>query len=152
MGRRGPAPKPATLRLLQGARPGEVNQNEPIPRKGKMEPPPGLPEDAVAVFEWAAEELAHMRIDSPADRDSLAAYACAVVNHRDASAKVAEFGILVKGKGNRPVRNPALIVQRDAAQQIRAFAQEFGLTPSARARIDSQRDDGDVDNPFAAAP
>lgn len=152
MGRRGPAPKPATLRLLQGARPGEVNLNEPIPRSGKMEPPPHLPEAAVAVFEWAAEELAHMKIDSPADRDSLAAYACAVVNHRDASAKVAEFGVLVRGKGNHPVRNPALIVQRDAAQQIRAFAQEFGLTPSARARIDSQRDDGDADNPFAVAP
>jgi phage terminase small subunit len=43
-----------------------------------------------------------------------------------------------------------LQVQRDSAQVIRAFAHEFGLTPSARARIEVKTDqDAGQDNPFA---
>lgn len=152
MGKRGPAPTPTNLRLLNGARERDVNHNEPQPRIGKMEPPPGMAPEVRAIFLWAADELAHMGIDSPADRDALAAYACAVENHRQASALLARSPVLVKGAHGNLVRNPALIVQRDAAHQIRAFAQEFGLTPSARARIDRRDEEGEADNPFAVAP
>jgi P27 family predicted phage terminase small subunit len=152
MGKRGPAPQPAHLRLLNGARERDVNLNEPVARSGKIEPPPGMGAEARVVFANVVAELEHMRIASPADADSIACYAEAVAKHREASALLARSPVLVKGLHGNLVRNPALIVQRDAAQQIRAFAQEFGLTPSARARIDSNRDDGDADNPFAATP
>lgn len=41
-------------------------------------------------------------------------------------------GILVKGDGGNFVKNPAMQIVRDTAHTIRSYAQEFGLTPSAR--------------------
>lgn len=152
MGKRGPAPKPAHLRLLDGARPAEVNKNEPVARADKMEPPPTLSDDQRAIFEWVVAELEFMGIAATPDRDALAAYCVAVDTHRKASAVLARSGLMVKRKSTGDlVRNPLLIVQRDAAQQIRQFAQEFGLTPSARARINTERLENDADNPFADA-
>lgn len=152
MGKRGKSPRPARLRLLDGAQPSKVNLNEPIARSGRMLPPDGLSDDVLAIFEWTVTELQHMRIDAPADRDSLVAYCEAVDKHRKSSALLARSSMLIKGQKGNLVRNPALMIQRDAAHLIRQFAQEFGLTPSARARIDSERGHSadDFDNPFAS--
>lgn len=151
MGKRGPAPKPTNLRLLEGARTRDVNQHEPIARTGEIEPPADMSDDVRSIFEYVVAELEHMGIASPADRDSIVCYCEAVDKHRKASAVLARSAILIKGLHGNMVRNPALIVQRDAAQVIRQFAQEFGLTPSARARIDNERRDDESDNPFAAS-
>lgn len=151
MGKRGPAPKPTALRLLEGARERDVNRNEPIARSGRIEPPAGMSDDVRVIFDYVVDELEHMKIASPADRDSIACYAEAVDKHRKASAVLAKSPVLIKGIHGGMVRNPALAVQRDAAQMIRQFAQEFGLTPSARARIDSERLADDDLNPFAAS-
>lgn len=151
MGKRGPAPKPTTLRLLEGARERDVTRNEPVARSGKIEPPEGMSHDVRVIFEYVVAELEHMKIASPADRDSLVCYAEAVDKHRKASAVLAKSPVIIKGLHGGMVRNPALSVQRDAAQVIRQFAQEFGLTPSARARIDSERLEDDQSNPFAAS-
>jgi P27 family predicted phage terminase small subunit len=63
---------------------------------------------------------------------------------------LARSQILVKGLHGNLVRNPALQIQRDTAQTIRSFAQEFGLSPSARTAIRS-RDAGMIvgPNPYA---
>lgn len=150
MGRRGPAPKPTRLRLLQGAREDRVNQNEPKPRSLPPKCPPGVSPAVRAIWNYTVRELAHMGTTFAADRDALLCYCEAVVTHRKASALLAKSDVLIKGVHGKPVRNPALQIQRDAAQTIRAFAQEFGLTPSARARIEvGGQDDGQDDNPFA---
>lgn len=151
MGKRGPAPKPTTLRLLDGAQPSKVNRNEPQARSGKIEPPDELSDGVRIIFEYVVAELEHMRIASPADVHSIVCYCEAVDKHRKASALLAKSSVLIKGLHGGMVRNPALSIQRDAANTIRQFAQEFGLTPSARARIDSDRLDDDFDNPFAAS-
>lgn len=151
MGKRGPAPKPAHLRLLDGAQASKVNRNEPIPRSGKIDPPEHLSDDVRDIFVWVVRELEHMKIGAPVDRDALVAYATAVDNHRKASALLARSSLLVKGATGALIRNPLLAVQRDAANTLRQLAQEFGLTPSARARIDSERLADDDGNPFASA-
>lgn len=152
MGRRGPAPKPAKLRLIEGARPDKVNQNEPVARDALPEPPDELTPEAREIWDYTIRELDFMGIVAAVDRDSLVCYCEAVVNHRKATALVAKGDILIKGFSGQPVRNPALAVQRDSAQTIRAFAQEFGLTPSARTRIEVRGDDNAADdNPFAAS-
>jgi P27 family predicted phage terminase small subunit len=149
--RSGPPPTPTRLRLLHGAQKSKLNQHEPVPRVGELEPPDGMTADVLAIWEYTVRELVAMGIDAPADRDSLAAYCEAVDKHRKSSALLARSPLLVQGQKGNLVRNPLLIVQRDAALMIRGFAQEFGLTPSARTRIDSekQQSSGDADNPFA---
>lgn len=150
MGRRGPAPKPTALRLIDGDKESRINRDEPVPRSGPLTCPDDTPEDVRDIFDYTLAELEHMGIDAPADRDSLLCYCWAVANHRKASAVVAKSAILVKGLHGNWVRNPALIEQGKAAAVIRAFAQEFGLTPSARSRIQADRGESKHrDNPFA---
>jgi P27 family predicted phage terminase small subunit len=64
---------------------------------------------------------------------------------------LAQSSILIKGVMGGLVRNPALAIQRDAAFTVRTFAQEFGLTPSARSRVaGSTAEQDESDNPFAS--
>ena len=146
--RGGRAPKPTALRLLDGGHPERINQHEPAPSPGSPLPPEEMSGAARRVWDYTLAELDVMGVASPADRDSLACYCEAVVNHRKSSALLAKSDVLVRGVLGNPVRNPALAVQRDSAELIRKFAQEFGLTPSARSRIEVRAGAVEV-NPFA---
>ncbi len=151
-GRRGPAPKPTALRLLEGTHLERVNPDEPQPRAALPELDEGASAEVAAVFDRLVTELEAMGIAHASDSDSLRCFCEAVVVHRKASALIAKSNVLIPGLHGGPVRNPALAVQRDAAQTIRAFAQEFGLTPSARSRITTgATSDAAQDNPFAGA-
>jgi P27 family predicted phage terminase small subunit len=152
MGKRGPAPAPTHLKLLNGERHQDrINHDEPKPRPAELVPPDELSDQVLAVWRRVVAELEAMNLAFPADADALRCYCEAVVTHAKASRVLARTGILVKGIHGNMVRNPALQIQRDSAQTIRAFAQEFGLTPSARSTI--RASDGAAvpdDNPFAA--
>lgn len=155
MGKRGPSPKPTALRILDGDRNKKrINLDEPVARIGLPECPDEVTDEVRQIWDYTVRELSVMGIAFPADRDSLLCYCEAVVTHRRACAVLAKSAILVKGIHGNMVRNPALQIQRDAAAVIRAFAQEFGLTPSARSTIRAQEagrtreQEADV-NPFA---
>lgn len=155
MGLRGPTPKPTALRLLHGEKNKDrINTDEPIPRDALPVCPDTADPQVRAVWDYTMRELAAMKIVAAADRDALLCYCEAVVNHRKASALLAKSEVLIKGIHGNPVRNPALAVQRDAAELIRRYAQEFGLTPSGRSRIrtmEAGSHGAEDDNPFAAS-
>jgi P27 family predicted phage terminase small subunit len=138
MGRRGRAPQPTALRVIKGDHhKSRYNFDEPIPRGLPPVCPDDVCEDVRAVWDYTVAELDAMGIAYAVDRDTLRCYCEAVVAHRRACARLKESDILVRGRYGHLVRNPALQVQRDSAATIRAFAQEFGLTPSARTRIET---------------
>lgn len=151
MGRRGRPPKPTALRIIEGDKHTErYNHHEPIPRADRPECPDEVSDAVREVWNYTVSELDAMGIAYAADRDTLHCYCEAVVAHRRASVIVAKTGVLQKGLHGGFVRNPALVVQRDSAYVIRQFAQEFGLTPSARTRIENKDGAGrGEDNPFA---
>lgn len=150
MGRRGPAPRPTALKLLHGEQHKDrINLDEPRPRP-VLPDPPDMSEDVRAVWDETLTELEAMDLAHAADAAALRCFCEAVVVHRKASAELASSPILVITAQGTLVRHPALPVQRDAAQTIRAFAQEFGLTPSARSSIRAGKaGDGEEQNPFA---
>lgn len=151
MGLRGRKPKPTALRLIDGDRKDRIAENEPIPRGLPPVLPEGVSAEVRYIWTYTVRELDAMGILYAADRDVLLAYCEAVVTHRRACAELATGTVLVRGQMGNQVRNPALQIQRDAATQIRTLAQEFGLTPSARTRIEVRgQDDGEV-NPFAGS-
>jgi P27 family predicted phage terminase small subunit len=122
--------------VLHGDRKDRINTNEPVPAEGDVVPPDDISDDVRAIWDYTVAQLEAMRLVTGADRDALLCYCEAVVTHRKASAGLAKTGIIVRTqRGNVPMRNPLLQVQRDAAVLIRAFAREFGLTPSARSDI-----------------
>lgn len=152
MGRRGPAPAPTVLRILHGERKDRLNPAEPIPRAAPPVCPDDVSAEVRAVWDETLAELDAMHVATAADRDALRCFCEAVVTHRKASALLAGSALLIKGQKGNLVRNPVLAIQRDAAHLIRQFAQEFGLTPSARSRIEVKGSEaGGESNPFAGA-
>jgi P27 family predicted phage terminase small subunit len=63
------------------------------------------------------------------------------VNYQKATEVVDQDGILVEGRRDGLVSNPAVRIQRDAATLIRMLASELGLTPSSRSRLSAGNDD-----------
>lgn len=149
MGKRGPAPKPTALKLIDGTKESRINRDEPIPIDEAPECPADAAADVRVIWDFVVEQLSAMHLAKACDRDSLRCFCEAVVNHRKASAVLANSSILVKGIHGNWVRNPALAVQRDSANLIRAFAGEFGLTPAARSSIVVGQKREDDSNPFA---
>jgi len=135
MGKRGPAPKPTTLRLLHGDRKDRTNLDEPKPEPGDPVCPPHVTPEVREIWDYTLGHLIAMGVATGADRDALLCYCEAVAGHRAASALLAGSSVLVEGVHGGQIRNPAVQIQRDAAAVIRAFAREFGLTPSARSEI-----------------
>lgn len=141
MGRRGPAPKPTELKLVHGERKDRINTDQPQ-FSGQPTCPSHLPAEGKKVWKEVVAELARFDLITSCDGPSLEAYCMAVVAHRKAARDITKRGILIEGDKKAKVRNPSLIVLAQAADDIRAFAREFGLTPSARSglRVGGQPD------------
>lgn len=138
MGERGPKKKPTKLELLQG-RPGRrpINRKEPSPRAKAPRRPRWLSATAKAEWDAIAPELERIGLLTLVDGASFAAY-CEVVSlfqrAQKALKKEKNLHYETDNGSKRPI--PEIQILLDAARTIRAFAAEFGLTPSARARIE----------------
>jgi P27 family predicted phage terminase small subunit len=133
MGRRGPAPTPTNLRVLHGeTRPSRINAAEPRPRDRPPDRPGWLTPAAAEEWDRIAPDLAAMGTVKAVDATGLAAYCEAVARFRAASAAVAASGAMLTDRDGAERKNPAVGLARDASVEIRMWAREFGLTPSAR--------------------
>ena len=145
MGKRGPRPAPTSLKVLRGDTPSRVNQRAPVPGAGDLDPPGWLRSEAVEVWQRLAPDLERRGVLTAWDVDALAILCDAIVQYRQASALVAHAGVIIKGRRDGAVKNPALQIVRDTAQTIRAYCQEFGLTPSARSGVVLAEESDDLD-------
>lgn len=137
MGLRGPAKKPTALRLIEGNRGKEkINRAEPKPRKRIPDCPPHLDKIARAEWERLSPILLHMGVLSEADYMSLAALCQSYSIWVQASGDLARDGLLAMG-ARGVVKNPSLMIVRDAVQDIHRLSQQFGLTPASRVNIHS---------------
>lgn len=146
MGRRGPAPKPTVLKLLEG-NPGKrpLNKKEPKPTGA-----PVLREDmsdaSRAVWARVVDAYGHTGVLTAADGDALRIYCEAVVRYEAAALLLERSGPVVKGaRSGDLVRNPLHQIVRDNAALVRAYARELGLTPSARSAITDVKTPGAED-------
>jgi P27 family predicted phage terminase small subunit len=154
MSPRGRKPTPTHLKLVRG-NPGKrpVNQAEPKPQVVLPSPPAELSEDALAEWHRVAAELHRLGILTEVDRAALAAYAQAYgrwVQAERAAAKMAEKdtltgGLMIRTTNGNAVQNPLIGVANKAMADMVRYAAEFGMTPSARSRI--QGSDPEADNP-----
>lgn len=131
---RGRKPKPTAVKELAG-NPGHrpLNKREPKPRTA-VRRPRGLTGLRRAFWDEHAPELERLQIltgvDSPAFRLMTEAYAFAL----EAAAEVRHDGFTVEGRDGVK-KNPTAQVFRDNAALFKSLAVEFGMTPSARARL-----------------
>jgi len=136
MSTRGRKPKPTAVKQLTG-NPGKrpLSRREPKP-KTAVKKPYGLGQGLQARF-WDehAPELERLQIltgvDAAAFRLMAEHYALAV---RAAVELRGEDSLTVEGRDG-PKKNPLVQVLRDQSAAFKSYATEFGMTPSARARL-----------------
>lgn len=138
---KGRKPTPTALRLLRGnprKRPVNANEPKPAPLAGDLAPPAWLDADAQTEWRRLAPMLGRLGVLTETDADALAAYCESWVTWKTATARVRQFGMVIKrtkGGAELPVISPYVKIAHHAMQQMRAFLVEFGMTPSSRARI-----------------
>src|SRR5690606_27527995 len=97
----------------------------------------------------------------PEDRAALAAY-CEVWSRWVAATRdIAKNGLTVRNSSTRKdgttsvwwTKNPAVAIAEQAETRLRAFANDFGLTPAGERNVSKRDDDRDPEeaNPFAGA-
>ena len=154
--RPGTKPQRAALKVMRG-NPGKRRIPKFEPQGlGVLDAPPAWMDQAQREQWFYAISNAPVGLLTATDRDLLAAWVVACVEHARAAAEVRRMGQVVKTKDGNAINNPYLgIVNRQALIMIRT-AGELGFTPSARASlgmIDESRRNGprliDETNPFA---
>lgn len=152
MAKTGPAPKPVELKLVEG-NPGR----RPLPEVPKPsvspevpKPPAVLNADGKRLWNRVAPELYRLGLLTDLDLESLTALCITWQHAKDAADLIRKQGIVVdlpvfrkdgEIAGYRTQRHPAAQTLRDSLAQFKAFAAEFGMTPSARTRFSMPKDE-----------
>jgi P27 family predicted phage terminase small subunit len=134
MGRRGPRPAPTAVKLERGVRPDRINSAEPVPVGRQPSCPRWLSPEARGVWRRLAPDLYRRGVLTAWDVDGFAFYCDLLVQARRARDLLGP-ALLVQGRRDALVTNPAWRIYRDAVQEMLALAREFGLTPSARSEL-----------------
>ena len=139
----GPKPKPAHLKALEGRPRHKIPKHEPVSPGDLPLPPAHL--DAYALEEWyrVAAGLAAMGMLSSIDQATLGAYCAACGQWRLAREEMQKrmaaggplAGLVDVTKAGNVIQNPLVGIANKAAADMVRYAAEFGLTPSARARL-----------------
>jgi P27 family predicted phage terminase small subunit len=134
--------KPLKLRKLEGNRSRTPIPEEIVAKSSIPTPPSHL--DAYAVEEWnrLAQGLYALGILYDVDRATFAAYCKSYSLWRRAEESLAEkskhntdLGMVQVTKSGNIIQHTLLGVANKAAADMVRYASEFGLTPSARARL-----------------
>jgi len=148
---RGRKPTPTALKILRG-NPGRrpLNRREPAPaRATDLAPPPELV--GVAADEWRrlAPKLQALGLLTEIDDRALIAYCVTWARWLEAETELRDHGLVLKGKRGAPFLSPYVKIAAQSAQQLKAWIEQFGMTPSARSRVKTDPADQPAD-PFTA--
>jgi len=140
MGRRGPAPAPTRVKMLRGeTRPSRLNLHEPMPSPDVPKMPADMDAEAKVVWRRVLRDMRYTGVIRAADADVFRCYCEAVARYAQAARLYAQSGPLIRRDGNM-VKTPLHQVARDNADEIRQFARELGLSPSARVGLRIERE------------
>lgn len=145
---RGRKPLPSHLKLVKGTARGELKKTKGDDIKFEISlpmPPPHLCDDAKVEWGRVASMLYALRLLSDADVAALAAYCQSYATWKQAVEALNEMakidkvtkGLVIKTSNKNIIQNPLLGIANTAASNMVRYAAEFGMTPSARARIHS---------------
>ena len=141
MGRRGPAPTPTQKLALAGSWRADRNKAEPQPEASNLSPPEWVSEEAKACWAEIAPQLDRMGVLKRIDENALARYCQLWSRWKAAELFIARHGEtypIKDGQGNVKYiqQLPQVAIASKLAQQLTRLEQEFGMTPSARTRIE----------------
>jgi P27 family predicted phage terminase small subunit len=104
-----------------------------------IDPPEWLDEIAKKEFERIAELLKEVRLVTEADIHLLATYCDAYSDYVKCTELIQKEGLMVeytnKAAETNKVPHPLMTKKKQLFEQMKAVASEFGLSPSARAKL-----------------
>ncbi len=143
MGKRGPAPTPTHLKILNGSalkHPSRINKNEPQPEYVEAEPPNWLKgRSERKVYREEGRKLARMKVLTEADQRALAMVAIYWVKWEEL-AKEATTAVHETENGYVST-DPRINSMVKLGEKIMSLFKEFGMTPSSRTGLEVQTDD-----------
>jgi P27 family predicted phage terminase small subunit len=148
----GRKPKPTKLKVLEGVREGRDSGGRAIPETPEFRRlPPLKPSELspVAAEHWdlLIDELGRLELTKPLDAGSLAVLCETWARWHDAQRLIRREGLLSTNSQGL-VRHPAVAIVEAASKEYRAWASEFGLTPSAEGRLGAKEKPSVGENPF----
>lgn len=135
--KRGPRPKPRARRVLEGV-PGHRRLPPDITPTGDAEMPRHLAGEAKTEWERVIGELRRLGLATSLDRAALAGYCQSWARWVEAERQIRRYGAIIKSPSGFPMQSPYLGVANMALKQMREFLVEFGMTPAARTRVESE--------------
>jgi P27 family predicted phage terminase small subunit len=136
MGERGPAPTPSNIRALRGTPTRALPKDEPKPQLKIPKPPDTLTDGAKKYWDEYSKLLLGMRVLSEVDAQGLAMLCEYTAYFWELNAITRKEGVVVKlGPNGATGYNPNWVSMNKAAEAMKKLLAEFGLTPSARARV-----------------
>lgn len=140
MGARGPLPKPTEVLRLSGSWRANLNREEPTPPKEPPPKPGWLSEEAGAAWDQIVPRLEEMKVLARIDANALARYCELWVEWRQALTFIRKHGQTYPikdgyGKIKALGQFPQVALVHKLSQALSRLEAEFGMTPSARSRI-----------------
>ncbi len=134
---RGRKPKPTAKKRLAG-NPGKraLNDREPHPRVSPDAQPAQIIEGCQAFTARYLPLLKEMKVFTDVDLAAFELMSVHYVVAIRAAAIVENSGLVQYDEIKQAHKNPILQVLRDSSRAFREYAAEFGMTPSARVRIE----------------
>ncbi len=142
MGSRGPAPTPTAILRANGSWRGDINANEPKPKRGVPKAPFSLKGKAGKAWKFLAPILDEIGVLTVIDGHALARYCVLWARWREAEDFLEKHGTTFaeKNKDGEVIGMkafPQVKMSLDLAAAILRLEQSFGMSPSARSRIDA---------------
>lgn len=133
--RRGPKPKPESIRQLRGNTTKAAKKVAPRPLKlDDYAAPDHLPPRAVEKWDLLVAEFTRMDLITGIDLETLASYCTAYDQFVEACLHCNEEGYVIRGL-NGPVRNPWAIAAKQATDTMLQIGSLFGMSPADRMRL-----------------
>ena len=138
MGKRGPKPKPTTLRILEG-NPGRrpLNAAEPHPAPGVPDPPDHVQGRAREMWLTLGAQLSSCGMITAVDGHALELLCDTYAKYCEMTAESARTGPVLMDPDN-PLRfkiSPYWSQAQLLSQKLYVLLREFGMTPSARSTM-----------------
>jgi P27 family predicted phage terminase small subunit len=127
--------EPANIHVLRGTVHPRQNKAHPQPRPGRPTCPGWLLPEAKAEWRRVVPELLRLGVLAAIDRAALAAYCEAWARWCECEAVIGREGATVPGHRGVLRKHPLLPALHAYAAMVKAFGQEFGLTPASRGRL-----------------
>lgn len=136
MAQRGRKPKPTAIKKLEG-NPGKrpLNEREPKPSKKAPRCPEWLDPEAKKEWRRMSKVLEDLGILSEIDRSAFAGYCQAYARWKEAEEFITKHGTIVKTPSGYWQQVPQVSIAQTYLKLMYRFCEQFGLTPSSRSRI-----------------